>query len=62
MIRSLRIVDKFDRLCKRVKLRVNTCQSKITVFEREREETISKRLLGIERMKRTNLYSWKYSL
>ncbi len=34
-----RIVDEFDRVCKRRKLKVNTDKSK--VFERAREQTIN---------------------
>ncbi len=32
-----RIVDEFDRVCKRGKLRVNAGKSKVIVFERARE-------------------------
>ncbi len=35
-----RIVDKFDRVCKRRKLKVNAGKSKVMVFERAREQTI----------------------
>ncbi len=36
-----RIGDEFDRICKRRKLKVNACKSKVMVFERVREETIN---------------------
>ncbi len=36
-----RIVDEFDRVCKRRKLRVNAGKSKVMVFERAREQTIN---------------------
>ncbi len=36
-----RIVDEFDRLCKRRKLKVNTGKSKVMVFETAREHTIN---------------------
>ncbi len=32
-----RIVDEFDRICKRRKLKVNARKSKVMVFERARE-------------------------
>ncbi len=35
-----RIVDEFDRICKRKKLKVNAGKSKVMVFERAREKTI----------------------
>ncbi len=35
-----RIVDEFDRVCKRRKLKVNAVKSKVMVFERAREQTI----------------------
>ncbi len=35
-----RIVDEFDRVCKRRKLKVNVGNSKVMVFERAREQTI----------------------
>ncbi len=35
-----RIVDEFDRVCKRRKLKVNVDKSKIMVFKRAREQTI----------------------
>ncbi len=35
-----RIVDEFDRVCKRRKLKVITGKSKVMVFERAREQTI----------------------
>ncbi len=35
-----RIVDEFDRICKRRKLKVNACKSKVMVFERPSEQTI----------------------
>ncbi len=36
-----RIVDEFDRVCKRRKLKVNAGKSKVIVFERAREQTIN---------------------
>ncbi len=36
-----RIVDKFDRVCKRRKLKVNAGKSKVMVFETVREQTIN---------------------
>ncbi len=36
-----RIVDEFDRVCKRRKLKVYAGKSKVTVFERAREQTIN---------------------
>ncbi len=33
-----RIVDEFDRVCKRKKLKVNARKSKVMVFERAREQ------------------------
>ncbi len=36
-----RIVDEFDRVCKRRKLKVNAGKSKVMVFERAREQTIN---------------------
>ncbi len=35
-----RIVDEFDRVCKRRKLKVNSGKSRVMVFERAREQTI----------------------
>ncbi len=35
-----RIVDEFDRICRRTKLKVNAGKSKVMVFERAREQTI----------------------
>ncbi len=35
------IVDKFDRVCKRKKLKVNAGKSKVMVFERAREQIIN---------------------
>ncbi len=35
-----RIVDDFDRVCRRRKLKVNEDKSKAMVFERAREQTI----------------------
>ncbi len=35
-----RIVDKFDRVCRRRRLKVNTGKRKVIVFERAREQTI----------------------
>ncbi len=34
-----RIVDTFDRICKRRKLKVNAGKSKVIVFEKAREQT-----------------------
>ncbi len=34
-----RIVDEFDRVCRRRKLKVNADTSKVMVFERAREQT-----------------------
>ncbi len=36
-----RIVDEFTRVCKRRKLKVNACKSKVMVFVRAREQTIN---------------------
>ncbi len=36
-----RIVDEFDRVCKRRKLKVDAGKSKVMVFERAREQTIN---------------------
>ncbi len=36
-----RIVDEFDRVCKRRKLKLNAGKSKVMVFERAREQTIN---------------------
>ncbi len=35
-----RIVDEFERVCKRKKLNVNTGKSKVMAFERAREQTV----------------------
>ncbi len=35
-----RIVDKFERVCKRIKLKVNEGKSKVMFFEGAREQTI----------------------
>ncbi len=35
-----RIVDEFDRICKRKKLKVNAGKSKVIVFEKAGEQTI----------------------
>ncbi len=35
-----RIVDEFERVCKRRKLKVNASKSKVMFFERAREQTI----------------------
>ncbi len=35
-----KIVDEFDRVCKRRKLKVNAGKSKVMVFKRAREQTI----------------------
>ncbi len=34
-----RIVDEFDRVCRRRKLKVNAGKSKVMFFERAREQT-----------------------
>ncbi len=36
-----RIVDEFDRVCKRRKLKANAGNSKVMVFERAGEQTIN---------------------
>ncbi len=36
-----RIVDEFDRVCKRRKLKVNAGKSRVMVFERARKQTIN---------------------
>ncbi len=36
-----RIVDEFDRVCRRRKSKVNVDKSKVMVFERAREQTIN---------------------
>ncbi len=36
-----RVVDEFDRVCKRRKLKVNAGKSKMTVFEKAREQAIN---------------------
>ncbi len=36
-----RIIDEFDRVCKRRKLKVNAGKSKVIVFERAREQTVN---------------------
>ncbi len=36
---SQRIVDAFDRICKRRKLKVNAGKSKVMVFEKAGEQT-----------------------
>ncbi len=36
-----RIVDEFDRVCKRRKLKLNAGKSKVMVFERVSEQTIN---------------------
>ncbi len=35
-----RIVDEFDRVCKKRKVKVNAGKSKMMVYERAREQTI----------------------
>ncbi len=35
-----RIVDEFDRVCKRKKLKVNAGNSKVMVFDRASEQTV----------------------
>ncbi len=44
-----RIVDAFDRICKRRKLKVNAGKSKVMVFEKAGEQTID--FMGIDRLK-----------
>ncbi len=39
--RLQRIVDEFERVCKRRKLKVNASKSKVMVFERAREQTVN---------------------
>ncbi len=68
-----RIVDEFDRLCKRRKLIVNAGKSKVMVFERARKQTINlakpyrvgseaipecKIWLGKERMEEVNEFKY----
>ncbi len=36
-----RIVDEFDRICKRRKLKMNAGKSKVMVFKRAREQTVN---------------------
>ncbi len=36
-----RIVDEFDRVCKRRKLKVNAVKSEVMVFERAKDQTIN---------------------
>ncbi len=36
-----RIVDEFDRVCKKRKLKMNAGKSKVMVFERAREQTVN---------------------
>ncbi len=36
-----RILDEFEKVCKRRKLKVNSGKSKVMVFERAREQTIN---------------------
>ncbi len=36
-----RIIDEFDRVCKKRKLKVNAGKSKVMVFETAREQTIN---------------------
>ncbi len=36
-----RIVDEFDKVCKRRKFKVNAGKTKVMVFERAREQTIN---------------------
>ncbi len=67
------IVDEFDRLCKRRKLKVNAGKSTVMVFERAREQTINfakpyrvgseailgcKIWLGRERMEKVNEFKY----
>ncbi len=68
-----RIVDEFDRVCKRKELKVNAGKSKVMVFERAREQTINfaksyivgseailgcKIWLGKERMEEVNEFKY----
>ncbi len=68
-----RIVDVFDRVCKRRKLRVNAGKSKVMVFERAREQIFNcakpyrvgseailgcKIWLGKEKMKEVNEFKY----
>ncbi len=68
-----RIVDKFERVCKRRKLKVNAGKSKVMVFERAREQAINfakpyrvgseailecKLQLGRERMEKVNEFKY----
>ncbi len=68
-----RIVDEFDRVCKRRKLKVNAGKSKVMVFETAREQTINfakpyrmgsevilgcKMWLGKERMEEVNEFKY----
>ncbi len=70
-----RIVDEFDRVCKRRKLKVNAGKSMVMVFEKAREQTIDfakpysmgsedtlecKIWLGKEKMEEVN--EFKYSI
>ncbi len=45
-----RIVDEFERVCKRRKLKVNAGKSKVMVFGRARDQTIdfAKPIVGLE--------------
>ncbi len=69
-----RIVDEFERVCKRRKLKVNAGKSKVMFFERAREQTIDfvkpyrvrlpavarcRIMLGIEKMKEVSLNIWE---
>ncbi len=36
-----RIVDEFDSVCTRIKLKGNAGKSKVTVFERAKEQTVN---------------------
>ncbi len=38
---GIRIVDEFDRICKRRKMKVNAGKSKVMVFERARKQIIN---------------------
>ncbi len=68
-----KIVDEFDRVCKRRKLKVNASKSKVMVLERTREQTINfakpyrmgseailecKIWLGKERMEEVNEFKY----
>ncbi len=41
MLQRIVLVDEFDRVCKRRKLKVNAGKTKVMVFKRAREQTIN---------------------